>query len=358
MTQVYRWFRPLVFLQEPEKAHDRIVKVGKFLGNNSLVRGLFNYEDKRLNVEVNGIRFENPIGLAAGFDKNAVLTDFVESLGFGFEEVGSVSLLPREGNEKPRLFRLVEDFGVINRMGLNNHGAHVINKRLEERSGGIPLGVNIAKTHDSEIMGEEAIMDFVECYRVMCEGDYVVLNISCPNTAEGKTFEDAGILRELLEEIGRVRRNYGDARPLFVKVSPDLDEIGLSELLGVCEDFGVNGYVAVNTSSRRDGLLTDIKRLWEIGLGGLSGEPIKERSTKMIRKIYHETCGEKTVIGIGGIFNSHDAYEKILAGASLVQLYTGMVYEGPGIVKRIKMGLVELMERDGVSSLGEIVGKG
>ncbi|MFH1918037.1 MAG: quinone-dependent dihydroorotate dehydrogenase [Nanoarchaeota archaeon] len=352
----YQLFRSIIFLQDPEKAHERVIRLGKFFGENNLtnfLKTLFNYEDPRLNSNVCGIDFKNPIGLAAGFDKNAVFTEFIEGLDFGFEEIGSATFEGGGGNEKPRLFRLVKDNAIINRMGLNNHGAHEINKNLTNRKSKIPIGVNIAKTHSPKIMGDKAIKDFSDSYKTMTEGDYLVLNVSCPNTLEGKTFEDPGALRELLAEINSLRISYGDTRPLFAKLSSDVDN-ELSGILQVCEDEGIGGYVLSNSSSKRESLRTSQKILKQIGMGGLSGKPIREKSTKIISRVYQET--KKPIIGVGGIFTGEDAYDKIKSGAVVLELLTGLIYEGPWITKKINKGLVKLLEREGFKNISEAVG--
>lgn len=354
----YQLFRPIVFLQDPERAHERVVKLGKLVGKTNLtdfMKPIFGYENPMLNTSVCGIDFKNPVGLAAGFDKNAVLSELIEGLDFGFEEIGSVTARGGKGNSGTRLFRLPEDKALINRMGLNNDGAYVINRNLQNRKSKIPIGVNMAKTHSPEIMGDAAIRDFVESYKVMTEGDYMVLNVSCPNTKEGKTFEDPAVLSDLLYGISFVRRYKGDTRPLFVKLSPDNeDRRKLGEILSVCEDYGVSGYVLSNTSSGRSGLKTSRKVLDEIGAGGLSGAPIKGKSDNLVSFVYRET--DKPIIGVSGIFNAQDAYDKIRSGASVVQGLTGFIYEGPSYAKNINKGLVNLLRRDGFSNVQEAVG--
>ncbi len=354
----YQLFRPLIFLQNPEKAHDRVIKFGEYFEENdvsSSVSPFFHYENKKLNTNVFGIDFKNPIGLAAGFDKNAVSTKFIEWLNFGFEEIGSVTAMGGVGNEKPRVFRLTKDKAIINRMGLNNEGAYPINKNLRKRKSKFPIGVNIAKTHSPYIMGDEAIDDFKFSYRAMREGDYVVLNISCPNTKEGKTFEDPVVLKELLSEINALRGELHDERPLLAKLSPDNeDRKKLEGILYVCENQGIGGYILSNTSSRRKRLVTSQNYIDKIGAGGLSGVPLQKDSNDLISFVYNQTSAP--IIGVGGVFTANDAYDKIKSGASLVQGLTGFVYNGPGFAKNINKGLVKLLERDGFSNISEAVG--
>jgi dihydroorotate dehydrogenase len=350
---MYKLIRPFVFLQDCERAHDRVLKVGRLAEEEDLT-GVFElfygYDDPALQTTVCGINFENPVGLAAGYDKNAVVCRFTEGIGFGYSEIGSVTYHGGKGNPQPRLFRLVEDEAAINRMGLNNHGAHRINENLRRRRSEFPIGVNIAKTHSKYITGDDAIRDFLESYRTMTQGDYVVVNISCPNTNE-KTFEDPKALEELLSGFNDIK----DGRPLFVKLSPDLTLDELGNILQVCEDQRIDGYVTTNTSSKREGLKTSPRRIIEIGKGGLSGRPIRQKSTDMVKRVYIAT--KKPIIGVGGIFTAQDAYEKIRAGAVLVQVLTGMVYEGLGIAKQINKGLVEIARREGVKHIRELVGQ-
>lgn len=356
-TSLYKHLRPAVFLQDPEKAHNRILRIGRLLQATGLTEGLktiFRYRHQSLQTSICGIQLENPVGLAAGFDKNATIPRFIESLGFGFEEVGSITAMGGPGNSKPRLFRLPKDQALINRMGLNGQPAKQVAQNLKQRKSKFPIGINLAKTHSTDIMGASAIKDFTSShYATMNQGDYLALNISCPNTTEGKTFEDPKILRELLSAIRDARGN-SDSRPYGVKISPDLEERQLGKILEVCEKYGIDFYIISNTSSGRQGLTASPARLQEIGNGGLSGRPIRDRSTKLIRFAYSET--QKPIIGVGGIFTAEDAYSKIKAGASVVQLLTGLVYEGPAVAKNINKGLVELLEKDSFSHISQAVG--
>ncbi len=331
---MYKIIRPILFQLDPEKAHEAAIWLGKSLWSRPF-SWLYHYEHECLRTNVCGIDFTNPVGLAAGFDKNAELVDFLPALGFGFLEVGSVTAKPSAGNPRPRLFRIPAEEALVNKMGLNNIGAGEMLGRLQGRKFSFPLGINIAKTNDSTIMGDKAIEDM--CYtiqKISPVADYITLNISCPNTKDGKTCEDSDQLEELLAAIT-------PGKPLFIKISPTLSYKMLDGILSVAENYGVNGYVLSNTITHSD--------------GGLSGKPLREKATKIIQYVYSH-LDHPTIIGVGGIFSAEDAYEKIKAGASLIQVYTGLIYEGPGLVKKIKKGLVTLLERDGFSSVREAVG--
>lgn len=364
---MYKLLRPLLFQLDAERAHDVGLRAADWAQSlaPSVIESLYSYSDERLKQRLFGKIFPNPVGLAAGADKNAELVPFWETVGFGFVEVGSVSAQPSDGNPKPRAFRLKEDAAVINRMGLNNDGAEAIGERLERvaREASIPLGVNVAKTHDPDIMGEAAVEDFRTAFRhVAPHADYVALNVSCPNTREGKTFEDPKALDRLLETIFSAQTSHpGLKTPVLIKLSPPLSErlvfdTELEDLIRVASAHGVDGFIATNTASDREGLRTSTQKLERIGEGGLSGRPLRERSTRLIRYLYRATEGEVPIIGVGGVSDAESAYEKICAGASLVQVYTGLIYEGPGLVKRIKEGLVDRIREEGHANISDAVG--
>jgi len=356
----YKAIRPLLFRSDPEKVHRAVLMLGEYLSDSWLkeMAGLlYRTEDSALNTHVMGLDFPNPVGLAAGFDKNGVLTGLVPELDFGFMEVGSVTAQPKEGNPRPRLFRLPEDNAIINRMGLNNEGANRVYNRLRGKKNSVPIGINIAKTNDPEILGDRAIDDFWFSFSILSPvADYVVMNISCPNTEDGKTFEDKAALGELLSALED--SEYYGRKPTLVKISPDLTYSGFDDIMEVSESHGIDGYVIGNTASKRLYFLnTNEQELERIGKGGLSGPPIRERSTELIGYA-NRHLDSPTIIGVGGISSAENAYDKIRAGASLVQLYTGLVYEGPGLPKRINRGLKKFLERDGFSSISEAVGTG
>lgn len=363
----YASYRDWLFKLDPERAHQVAALAGR-AGHRfaaGYLRRTFGYEHVSLEQWLWRMRFVNPIGLAAGFDKNARLLGFAEEIGFGFSEVGSVSALPSRGNPRPRLFRLPEDEALINRMGLNNAGARRIAARIRHRRDGthIPLGINIAKTHSPRIMGEAAVDDFVETFRRMAPlADYVTLNISCPNTAEGKTFEDPEAFEPLIRAIMEARQELRSQVPVLVKLSPPptarvVFDSAVEELVALSLEHGVEGFVATNTASDRQGLSTEPARLQKIGHGGLSGPPIEERANQLVRYLYARTDGKIPIIGVGGVRSGESAYRKFLAGASLVQLYTALVYEGPAVVQRIKQELAACLERDGHRNLRSVIGQ-
>lgn len=362
---MYNLLRPLLFRLDAERAHDLTLRAAEFVQNNvPTLAGRNQFEDERLKQRVLGETFPNPLGVAAGLDKNARLVSFWEALGFGFVEVGSVSAKPATGNEKPRSFRLPEDQALLNRMGLNNEGAEAVAERLEAHRSdrNRPLGINLAKTHDPNVMGDAALEDFRESFRLLAQqASYVTLNVSCPNTADGRTFEDPSALDDLLTVIFSEQRAPVFEVPVLIKLSPPLSEemifdTRLEDIIAVAQDHGVHGFVATNTASDRQGLETSDDTLEAIGDGGISGPPLAERSTALIRYLYRATEGELPIIGVGGVRDAESAYEKIRAGASLVQLYTALIYEGPGLVNRIKEGLIDSLRDDGLVSIRRAVG--
>ena len=364
MVNLYKSLvRPILFKLDPENAHRLVFKAGRVLEKSvalqHAVNFLFYYENEILNTEVAGIKLDNPVGLAAGFDKNGLLLYVLPDFGFGYAEIGSVTANKSEGNKAPRVFRLVDDKALVNRMGLNNYGADEISSRLHEKKFRIPVGVNIAKTHDPNILGDKAIRDFCYSFVKLSDiGDYFVVNISCPNTKEGKTFEDPEGLDELLSALIETRVVFCD-KPVFVKLSPDLSYETLDGILEVSEARGISGYVLTNTSRGRDNLTTSRFRIQEVGNGGLSGKPIRERANAVTSYVYRRLSTSRNIsqiIGVGGIDSAEAAYERIRNGASAVQLFTCLVYEGPGLVKRINKGLAELLTRDGFKSVKEAVG--
>lgn len=349
--------RPLLFRFSADYAHDLTLNVASFASDSSLISGIlagiYQKDQPELHQKIWGLQFKNPVGLAAGFDKNARVPSLIQALGFGFMEVGSITANACTGNPRPRSWRLPEDLSLINRLGLNNDGAKTVVKRIKKEMTDIPLGINIAKTHNPEISGQAALDDYKFSLQLSKNvADYITLNISCPNTEEGKTFEDPELLNRLLTHL-EIGKDASDP-PVLIKFSVDLDHENLAELLDVTESFAVSGYVATNTSSERDTLKTDSDKLKNIGRGGLSGKAIAERSTIVIEKISTYTKGEKTIIGVGGVFTAEDAIEKIKAGADLIQLYTGLVYEGPSIAKNINRGISNYLSENGLSHVYQI----
>ncbi|NND71427.1 MAG: quinone-dependent dihydroorotate dehydrogenase [Rhodothermales bacterium] len=365
---MYEIVKPILFRMGPEAAHSLVT--GGVRATQSfvppIIHPVYSYDRPELKQFLWRVFFASPVGLAAGFDKNATMARALSSLGFGFLEVGSVTAKPSKGNPRPRLFRLESDKALINRMGLNNHGAERIARRIKriKHKGYAPLGINIAKTHDGDIVGEAAIDDFRESFRILSPlADYVTLNISCPNTKEGTTFEEPAALTELLDAIFELRREMNSEVPVLVKLAPPLsDKVVfdslIEEIVSVCIEKGVHGFVASNTAPDRKNLKTSSARLQKIGSGGLSGRPLFKRSTMLVNYIYSRVDRKVPIIGVGGIDSAEAAFEKILAGASLVQVYTGLVYKGPRLVKSIKSGMYQLLKKHGFASIKDAVGSG
>ncbi|MFC1728583.1 quinone-dependent dihydroorotate dehydrogenase [Nanoarchaeota archaeon] len=351
---MYKLIRPLLFMLDPERAHNLVSSLGKVAQGTPpvsyLMQKAYRVQDDRLRIELFDTIFENPVGLAAGFDKNAELIDFSYDLGFGFTEVGSATARGGEGNPKPRIFRYPKDEAIVNRMGLNNIGTMSIVANIKSNLSTLtsalrnyPIGLNIAKTNNSEIVGDDAIKDFVYSFRHGATiADYITINISCPNTKEGKTFEDPVALDSLLGAIKAEKEKV----PTLVKISPTLHHADLEKVIRVCTKHKMDGYVVSNTQPH----------VGPAGTGGLSGKPLREISTEQIRRVYEMLEGAKPIIGVGGIDSAETAYEKIKAGASLVQVYTGLIYQGPSLVKEINKGILRLFDLVGFKSVKEAVG--
>jgi dihydroorotate dehydrogenase len=357
---VYAWIKKWLFRLDPEKAHEWTVKGLETVQHSSallwLMRQAYDWKDPRLAVSCCQMNFDNPVGLAAGFDKHARVYPALAALGFGFVEVGTLTPRPQPGNPHPRLYRLPEDEALINRMGFNNSGviqAGVHFSNLPRPN--IPIGVNLGKNKHTP--QEQAAADYRMGLRALYRhGDYFVVNVSSPNTAGLRDLQHAEALYRLLSDVlGErevMREETGEVRPVFLKVAPDLTDEQLNEIVQIGLGLGIDGLIAVNTTLARDGL----KSAHQQETGGLSGRPLRERAIEVIRHLYRSTEGRVPIIGVGGIFTGEDAYAKIRAGATLVQVYTGMIYRGPGIVKWINRELIRLMERDGLHSIQEAVG--
>jgi len=346
--RLYDIAKPILFSLPAETAHRGIHTLLEATQGTPIATAMarrYAVGDDRLAVSAFGQDFANPVGVAAGFDKNATVPNALASLGFGFVEVGGVTAVPQTGNARPRMFRLREDGGIVNRMGLNNEGAAAVGKRLSETDARVPLGINIAK---SEHVGTDAApADYRETYeQVAAGGDFFVVNVSCPNSQGFEELQNRDAMTAIFEEL-----QDAGAAPLLVKLSPDLPEPAVEDTLDLVTELGLDGVVATNTSTERpDGL-----RSPNAGeTGGLSGEPIEDRATDMVRFVAERV--DVPVVGVGGVASAEGAYRKIRAGASLVQLYTGLVYEGPALAREINEGLLELLERDGFNSIDEAVG--
>ena len=353
--------KPIFFRIDPERIHDFFVWFGGLLGSNPFTRWVVaascDYKHRSLTTLVAGIDFKNPIGLGAGFDKDVRLTKIIPSVGFGFMEVGAITHFPYEGNHGLRLARLPDDRSLIVYYGLKNTGAEAIEKRLKRMKFAFPVGINIAKTNRADIKGEKSVEDYVATYKMLAHYfAYVTLNVSCPNAQDGCTFQDPQMLDALLTALAREKKE----RPVFLKISAHLSVEEVDAIIAVVGRYPlVDGFVVANLAKHRDILQLRSSKgaLDVIPEGGISGAPIRALSTEMVRHIYKKTGGRYILIGLGGVFTAEDAYEKIKAGASLVQLVTGLIYEGPLMVKRINRGLVKLLARDGYATVSDAVGK-
>jgi dihydroorotate dehydrogenase len=301
------------------------------------------------------LRFKNPVGLAAGFDKNGRIVDFLPALGFGFLEVGTVTPVGQAGNDRPRLFRLPQDGAIINRMGFNNDGAPPLALQLQKRRTTIPVGVNIGKNKATP--NEVAVRDYERCFKNLADyADYVTVNVSSPNTPNLRELQEKDSLRTLLVHIAELNRTRRKPLPLLLKIAPDLADEALEDVAQIVRDISLDGVIATNTTIARSGLSTARTEVERIGAGGLSGRPLKQRSTEVISFLYKRLGPDIPIIGAGGIFSAEDAYEKIRAGAALIQVWTGLVYEGPGLVRKINRGLAELLKKDGFGNIKEAIG--
>ncbi|GGG15311.1 quinone-dependent dihydroorotate dehydrogenase [Paenibacillus abyssi] len=354
--------KPLLFQMDPEKAHhltiDGLHMAGKLPGMTSLLQAMYGVQKApELAVDLFGLHFPLPVGLAAGLDKNAKAVDGFSSIGLGFIEVGTVTPKGQPGNELPRLFRLPADEGLINRMGFNNDGVDMMAQRLAERRiHSIPLAVNIGKNKTTP--NELAHEDYRACIkRLYAYGDFFVVNISSPNTPDLRALQHGDELKTLLSAVtGEMTEQAGKhgapVKPMLVKIAPDMTDEQLEFTVDTIMNSGASGIIATNTTIKRDGLTE--KHAAEAG--GLSGKPLKDRSTEVIRSIYRQTWGKLPIIGSGGIFNADDAYDKIRAGASLVEVYTALIYRGPGLLREMNAGLLERLRRDGYRHLSDAVG--
>ncbi|MGE4288616.1 MAG: quinone-dependent dihydroorotate dehydrogenase [Salinivirgaceae bacterium] len=339
--------RPLFFKFAPETAHAIVFfffRIIRFLHLKRLVSAVYNCDCLQMETEVCGIRFPNKVGIAAGFDKNAEVYDVLESFGFGHVEIGTVTPLAQKGNPKPRLFRLPADKALINRMGFNNKGLEHAVKQLKKRNPSLIIGGNIGK--NSLTPNQEALNDYRTCFVGLYPYvDYLVVNVSCPNITDLHKLQDQEELELLLSDLMNWRANQPVKKPVFLKISPDLNQYQLDETLDVVKRLGIDGVVVSNTSTTRQGLSTPKDAIIRIANGGLSGKPIAARTTELIAYIYEKTQGNLPIIGTGGIFTPEDALDKLKAGASLVQVYTGFIYEGPGIAKRINKRLNKELQK-------------
>ena len=337
--------RPIFFLFDPEKIHYFTFSLVRFLSKiplvSNLFRSIYQVNDKRLERNLFGLIFKNPVGLAAGFDKNAVLYNELANFGFGFVEIGTVTPKGQVGNPKQRLFRLKDDKGIINRMGFNNEGLEVAIEQLKKNKGKIIIGGNIGK--NTATKPEDYTADYLECFKGLHPYvDYFVLNVSCPNVSSHAKLEDADYLKELITEVQILNNQQENQKPILLKIAPDLNNQQLDEIIQLVAETKIDGVIASNTSVNRDNLKASKQRLQEIGNGGVSGLPVKDRSTRVIKYLADNSNKTFPIIGVGGIHSEQDALDKINAGADLVQIYTGFIYEGPSLIKRINKAILKV----------------
>lgn len=368
--------RPLLFSglkADPEWLHHQLIEVLDFMDHHSSqpwtrlilsqLQKSLGWTDQRLTSSLWGLSFSNPLGLAAGFDKNGVSVRILPSFGFGFAEVGTVTYHSQPGNPRPRLFRLLQDQAALNRMGFNNLGAQMMQNRFETRTLSpsfpplhFPLGINLGKSKITPL--DQAADDYLQSFQLLKEyGDYFVVNVSSPNTPGLRSLQEGEQLSRILDRLQTENQGF---KPILVKIAPDLEWEAIGSILTLAKEFEIHGIIATNTTISRSELRTQI--LPETGnsiqeeAGGISGRPLRQRSTEIIRFIWKETHGTLPIIGVGGIFNADDAWEKIIAGASLLQIYTGWIYEGPWGLRRILQGLSQKLTQQGFDTLSQAVG--
>jgi len=359
---VYKYvLKPIFFKFDPEDVHDHMTSIGIFLSKYIITRKLtevfFQYSNPILEQKILGINFKNPIGLSAGFDKNATLTDILPEVGFGFEEVGSITGEYCSGNPKPRLWRLKKSKSLAVYYGLKNDGCEAISKRLQNKKFKIPIGISIAKTNCKETTDtDKAIEDYFKAYKSFINiGDYFTINISCPNAYGGQPFTDSKKLEVLFDKLLSIPKT----KPIFLKIAPDLNEKEINEIINIAEKFKIDGFVCTNLTKDRNNpkIKANIKDKLITENGGLSGKVVEDLSNEIIKNIYKKTNGKFVIMGVGGVFSAEDAYKKIKAGASLIQLITGMIFEGPQVISEINLGLVKLLKKDGYKNISEAIGK-
>ncbi len=350
------FIRPILFRIDPELVHDLAVSTGRTLGKSMLMRRVlkdfFSFQHKSLEQNILGIHFKNPIGLAAGFDKDAQLMNILPSIGLGFEEIGSITALPCKGNPKPRLWRLPKRKSIVVYYGLKNQGAKAIRKKLHKKRFFFPIGISIAKTNCKETVDTKAgVEDYYISLQLLKDyGQYFTINISCPNAFGGQPFTDHNKLDLLLKRLDEIKVN----KPIFLKLSPDLSKKELNNIINICDKHSVQGLIISNLTKDRSNLIK--KELDSIGQGGISGKLAKEKSKGLISYVYKKTKGRYILIAVGGISSAQEAYQAIKDGASLVQLITGMIYEGPQLIGEMNKGLVKMLKKDGYSNISEAVG--
>jgi dihydroorotate dehydrogenase len=340
--------RPYIFSLDPEAAHDLAIKSLKV---NFLPKSFFDVEgEELLEAKLFNKKFKNPIGLAAGFDKSAEVYNSLFKLGFGFVEVGTITPKKQLGNPKPRIFRLEKDQALINRLGFNNHGSDIVAKRISENQPMGILGVNIGPNKETKNKSEDFYICLLKLYSY---ADYITINISSPNTDGLRNFHEENSMIKLLEGLNKLKKEKKIDKPLIVKISPDIDDKNISGIVEIINKYKIDGIIISNTTNQNRENLSDLQKN---EVGGLSGKPIKNISTSLIKKFYKLTNKKIKIIGVGGVDSGNSAFEKIAAGADLIQLYTGLVYKGPGIVKEIKKELISILRNKKIKNISEAVG--
>lgn len=340
---MYKLIRPLLFSIDAEKIHHLVFKMlqikGKVPGFQALLKKIFDNKSYRLQCTFAGITFKNPVGLAAGFDKNALLIDELACFGFGFIEIGTLTPKPQPGNDKPRLFRLPDDQALINRMGFNNDGVLEAVRRLKKRKSNVIVGGNIGKNKSTP--NEDALHDYAYCFEHLYPYvDYFVINVSSPNTPGLRELQEKEPLRKLIQHIKDLSNAKPKAKPVLLKIAPDLTTGQLEDIVDILKETKLDGVIATNTTISREGLVTSKDELEKLGSGGLSGKPLTKRSLEIVRHLRNKLGSDFLIIGSGGIMTPQDAVDRLNAGADLIQVYTGFIYEGPGLVKRILERLI------------------
>ena len=368
MSLLYRTIlRPAVFLQDSEKAHKRLISILARISRSRLLTSLLGnlYSSPELPINLFGLDFPNPLGIAAGMDKNGAAVPSWQSIGYGFSEIGGVTLHDQLGNPKPRMFRATAEKALVNRMGFNNIGANAVNDRLKDwKDRGLwpdsPVGINLGKSKITQL--SDAPKDYSGSLEILWKhADFFVINVSSPNTLGLRELQQSEHLESILKQCQKInnagsKKEGKDPKPLLVKIAPELDDDYLKDIIKLIEKYKLSGIIATNTTIQRPKTKNNTCKKVYSEEGGLSGVPLRDRSTEMIRKIYKMTGGKVPIIGVGGIFTADDAWEKITAGASLIQLYTGLVFEGPGIARNIVSGLKKRVASEGFESISDVIG--
>ncbi len=343
---MYKQIRPLLFCLSPERIHGLVMGLLKFMSyiplSGNIMRLFFDYKNPKLEREVFGIKFKNPVGLAAGFDKNGDCYNHLANLGFSFVEIGSLTPRAQGGNPKPRCFRLPEDKAIINRMGINNNGVKYAVEYIKKHKPNCIIGGNLSK--NSDVSNEDAPKDYEKSFSTLYDFvDYFVLNVSCPNVKNLDKLQDISSLSEIIDRLLTLRRYFDDYRPILLKVSPDIPVKQLDDIIELVLVSGLDGVIATNTTRSREGLKSNENRVKEIGDGGLSGAPLFERSLEFVKYISQKTNRQLPIIAVGGIMTPENAKQMLDAGASLIQVYSGFVYNGPSFVKQINKHLAKTL---------------